>query len=143
MKTYIKAFISGFVFISFFTTFIVLLAQITGNFNILVSEITLAALVFGVWNMLYFFLKNKVKSIPIGLWGALLGFLFGLVTLLRSETHTHHNEAILILFDNIFNPETFNFVFHTLSIIWLPILYFLIWHFIIKWLNNLWECKCS
>jgi len=143
MKIYIKAFISGFTFISFFTTFIVLIVQTTGNINILVSEITLAAFVFGLWNMLYFFIENRVRYIPIGLWGAALGFMFGFEALLRPVTHINHAESLRVLLDGIVNFEVFNFIFHPLSIIWLPILYFFVWHYIIRWLNNLWGCECK
>lgn len=144
MKIYTKAFIGGFSFISFFTTFIVLLAQMTGDINLLVSEITLAAFVFGVWNMFYFFVDNKVRHIPIGLWGALLGLLFGVESLLRPQTHLIHSESLRVLLDSVVNFETFNFIFHgPPSILWLPILYFFVWHYIIRWLNNLWGCECS
>jgi len=143
-KTYLKAFISGFVFVSFIVTFIVFLAQIARDINLLVSEITLAALIFGAWNMFYFFIYYNLNlKIRIGWWGAILGFLFGVGALLRPETHITHSDAIGILLENTVNFEAFNFIFHTLSIIWLPILYFFLWHYVIKWLNNLWGCKCD
>ena len=76
--------------------------------------------------------------------GAVLGFLFGFEALLRPQTHLIHAESLRVLLDSIVNFETFNYIFHgPPSIIWLPILYFFVWHYIIRWLNNLWGCECK
>src|SRR3989344_7318249 len=108
---YIKSFITGFVFPGVFVVAAAFYAQISGNFGFLVWELTLAPFIYGLWNVFYFVLQKRIPSLSIGLWGAFLGLLFGLSSLLYPQGHIIHTEALGKIISNFVN---INFFFHKL-----------------------------
>jgi len=137
---YKKVFISGFMLPALVFTGFVVYAQLSNQYDLFIWEFTLGSFIWGFWNVGYFGLKNKLPKLYIGLWGAFLGLLFGVDAIIRSTVS--HSEAMLSVINQIIEPDKFDFFFHKLSIIWLPILYFFLWYYPVRWLNNLWGCKC-
>jgi hypothetical protein len=116
--------------------------QITKNPGLLVWELTLAPFIFAIWNVLFFMVARKFKGISIGLWGAILGLIFGLSSLWYPQGHFTHMEATATVVINFINPDLFNMFLHKVAWIWLPIFYFVMWKYIIRFFNNLWKCNC-
>lgn len=118
----------------------VLYAQLTRNYDLFVVEFTVGPLIWGLWNVGYFIVKDRLPKLTIGLWGALLGLIFGIDAIFRNTIA--HSEALVLFSDRIYNLNMFDFFFHKLSFIWLMALYFLVWHYAVRRMNNVWGCKC-
>lgn len=128
---YLKAFISGLAFPAVFLPFIYSLLYTSGNVALRQYPLHLIPLfipiIFGFWNIIYFWLGNsypiKNKNTRILFHGALLGlilafigvFKIGLPALLFSLTGTIQYLPLIVA----------------------PILYALIWRYIVNPLNNI------
>lgn len=139
---YLKTFIAGFMFPGIFIVALAFYVQITKNPGLLVWEYTLAPFIFAVWNVLFFMVVQRFKGVSIGLWGAVLGLIFGLSPLIYPQGHFIHMEATGRAIMGLVNLDLFNVFYHKIAWIWLPFFYFVMWKYIIRFFNNLWKCNC-
>lgn len=121
---------------------LVFYGQVTKNYGLLVWEFTLAPFIYALWNVMYFVIQNRIPKFRIDLWGAALGLIFGLSPILYPAGHRIHAEATQAVVGIFVDGQKFDYFYHNIAWLWLPVLYFFIWRYVIRWFNNLWECKC-
>lgn len=124
---YIRAFISGMVLPSIFLPFALLTITLMGKNDILnIKFIHVIPLIWGIWNVFYFatlkeFLPKNL-DLRLFLTGAILGLLvafYGVFIL--------HLPSLIGLRENVYYAP----------LLVLPILYGILWRFIVKPLNDL------
>ncbi len=134
---YAKAFIAGLAVPAFFLSLLLSISAWFGKLNLYSWDILLGPIIYGTWNILYVAIKEKypVKNKPMrfGIHGSILGFLFVASFFLYPEAHQEMSGSISALSKSV----NVNFLFHGLSLVWVPIVYYLIWRYLIYPINEL------
>lgn len=124
---YIKAFISGAIFPGIFMPIALLIATLKGNTELTnLTSLHLIPIIWGIWNILYFaFFKNSLKAslnIRLLITGGILGLILASYAVFWLDLPT-----ILGIPTQV----------HCLPLLVAPILYALIWRYVVKYLNDM------
>lgn len=125
---YLKAFIAGLALPAALLPVVIFVISLLGKINILeIVPIYVIPWIWGVWNVLYFTIGEKcpIKKPNLRLWitGATLGFLLALVVVFGFK-------APALLFGLTGYCQY-------LPLIAIPLVYSILWRFIVKHLNSL------
>ncbi|MBU0580158.1 MAG: hypothetical protein KKA19_03185 [Candidatus Margulisbacteria bacterium] len=126
MKSGLQAFISGFIGPALiFILFIALFMPAGSSFFIRVYPAYLLPIVWGLWNVLYYYFgRHAVILKKLGVWGAVLGLVTSLSGIFFFNTLAFYKQYITasVTLENVILIEI--------------IIYFILWEVVIRYLNK-------